>query len=432
MIKDFPFQASAFVHSLRNQWKSSLKINRLQEKRFLKLIKHAYENVPFYTKKFEAARIKPSDIRTSDDIRILPVSSKKEMQDVPTHELISQGLDLRTCTRYLTSGTTGTPLNIFFRPRDETMINMTWIRAFLTGGMKVHHRLAAFIGKEKSVREQAWYEHLGIFRRLEISNWMTPEHWIKDLQPYRPDAIIGDTISLRLLAETVSEQSNTQISPKIIFNTSILLDPFSRNYLRDIFRCKVIDLYGSFEGGCLAWECPQCSGYHVSADMSILEILKDGLPVGPGEDGEVFLTNLYSYAMPFIRYRLGDRVSLSKNIPTCGRNSPLLGEILGRKDDYILLGNKKKIACQPFYHILNPIPGIKKWRIIQETLNDLSIVIVPAPEFNKNSILEIQREISRLVGGQLEIKIDLVKSIDHDPKYKYRSVITKAGGIFGS
>ncbi len=430
MISNIINQVVNLKRSLKSQWYNADQIEAIQEKKLKKLVNHAYKNVNFYRKALDSHNIKPEDINSLDDIKQLPLLSKAMYRTIETNEIIAEGTDLRLCERYTTSGTTGTPLNIYFNSFDETIINLSWIRAFMASGMKPYHKTVAFIGKEKSLRQKSWFEYFGFFRRKEVSNWLTPDYWIDEIRSFKPDIIIGDVISLRLLADKVRDNYQDEISPKIIFNTSILLDTSSREYLNLVFNCKVFDLYGAFEGGCLAWECQECSGYHISSDIAIIEILKNGIPVAPGETGEVFLTNLHSFVMPFIRYNLGDEVRLSERSPVCGRNFPLIEQIIGRKDDYIVLRNGGKIACQPFYHILNSIHGIKKWRVIQEDLETLTVLIEKKPEFLKNSIYSIKNKINGLVGNSIKVNIKIVKQILHNPALKYRSVITKAGGVF--
>ncbi len=156
--------------------------------------------------------------------------------------------------------------------------------------------------------------------------------------------------------------------------------------------------------------------------MTIIEILKNGEPVAPGEEGEVVITNLHSYAMPFIRYAQGDVAVLSPESPRCGRGLPLLERVLGRTDDFIVLKNGEKISPHPFYHCIDPVEGIRRWRIVQSSPNRITVEIEPEEAFHNATSLIVRGNLEELVKGQLDIDILPVDTISIDPSSKFRAV----------
>ncbi|HHT9152071.1 MAG TPA: phenylacetate--CoA ligase family protein [Candidatus Hypogeohydataceae bacterium YC40] len=232
-------------------------------------------------------------------------------------------------------------------------------------------------------------------------------------------------MNLKLLAFAIQEHGDSDVRPQLIFSTSAILDDYSRKFITDVFKEKVVDIYGSNEGGCIAWECPQCNGYHVNIDMLVLEILENGKSVPPGKEGEVVITNLHSYAMPLIRYRLGDIGTLSPEVPSCGRGMPLLKEITGRIDDFIVLPSGKRISPHPFYHALRWVRGIAKWRIIQEENGILKVEVVVSKDFSYNGSSLIEANLRKIFDDKLKIEISIVAEIKQDPSQKFRSVISK-------
>lgn len=400
-------------------------LKRIQQKKLRRLIDHAYQKVSYYREIFDSLKIDPRDIRTTDDLLLLPVTTRKVLSDLKLNEKIAKGIDLRKCKSTHTSGTTGIPLTTYYTLHDSTYMNLSWVRAFLSSGMKLWYRTMAFVGQKNVKERKSWYEYFGILRRKEISAWNMPEVWIKEIQKWKPHVLLGYVMTLKLLGEAVQKYQIKDMSPKIIFHSSALLDDFSRQFLESVFRTRIIDVYGSDEGGCIAWECKNCSGYHICSDMVIVEIIKNGKPVSSGEAGEVVLTNLHSFAMPFIRYKQEDVATLSKKQPICGRELPLLENIQGRTDDFIILKNGQKISPHPFYHCIDPVIGVRRWKIFQENIDKLTVKLETGKEFDNNSYQIIKSNLEKLVKGELEIEIIEVDNIPIDPSSKFRAVCSQ-------
>jgi phenylacetate-CoA ligase len=414
-----------FLTLLVNQKRPLKDIEKIQFKRFKKLLRYAYDHVPFYQKLLQERNIHPYNIRNEHELEKLPLTSKNLLNSLSIDELISRKIELERCRSSATSGSTGIPLTIYFRKKDFTRMNLNWARAFLNGGMKLWHKSVSFKG-QKTVREKAyWYERLGIWRGREVSTWRPPEEWLRAIMQWKPQVMLGYVMTLRILAETVEMQQVQAFPPRIIFHTSAILDETSRRYFESVFRAEVIDVYGSFESGCMAWECKPCKGYHICSDMVKVEILKEGQPVAPGERGEVVITNLHSYAMPFIRYRLGDMATLSSRTPECGCSFPLLERIDGRIDDFVVLPNGKRISPHPIYHCIDPVPGIKRWKVVQESSGCLAVEIEPKHSFDETSRMEVQRNLKTLLEGQVAVEIKVVDSIDVEPLQKFHAVTSK-------
>jgi len=410
---------------LKNQWETPEQLKKIQTIKLKKLIRHAYEKVPYYRKLFDSLKIKPEDIKEIEDLKLLPLTSKEQLQEASLKEKIAEDIDVRTCKYLSTSGTTGVPLKMFFTYRDSTLMNFSWARAYLASGMKPWYKMIAFVGQKRVKEKKSWYEHIGLWQRKEISLWDKPDYWVKEIQDWKPEVLTGNVMILKLLEDFVHQNQIRDISPEIIFHSSTLLDDFSRQSFRSTFLSKIEDIYGSDEAGCIAWECDKCKGYHICSDMVIVEVLKDKKSVSPGEQGEVVITNLHSYAMPFIRYKQEDVVSLSKEKAVCGRGFPLLEDIKGRTDDFVILKNGQRIPPQPFYHCIIHVPGVKRWRIIQENVNKLKVEIEHEIDFNRNARQRIENNIKKLVKNKIDIEISCVDSIPINPSSKFRSVSSK-------
>ena len=409
----------------KNQWKSLPQINKIRDLKLQRLIQHAYHNVPYYKNLFDHNKIKPEDIQTAEDLIKIPVTSRKTLQELPLSEKTAAGTDIKKYRASATSGTTGIPLKIYTTSSDSTMMSLSWARAFLSSGMRPWDKMLAFIGQKRVSSKKPWYQHFGLWPRKEISNWNPPEVWIEEIRKWQPKVLIGYEMTLRILAETIQQNQIKDIRPKKIFHSSGILNPSSRDYLESTFKCKVTDIYGSDEAGCIAWKCPDCSSYHIYADMVILEIIQKGKTIPSGESGEMTITNLHSYAMPFIRYQQGDMGILSLKNPVCGRGFPLLEKIEGRTDDFIILSSGLRISPHPFYHCMDPVQGIRRWRITQDNINKLTVEIEPGKMFSQQTILNIQKNLKELVADKIEIRIIKVESITIASGIKFRAVNSK-------
>ncbi|MBN1939887.1 MAG: phenylacetate--CoA ligase family protein, partial [Candidatus Aminicenantes bacterium] len=339
---------------------------------------------------------------------------------------------LSACRVSSTSGTTGDALAVYFSAEDETLVNLSWTRGFLARGLKAWHKNAAFVGRPRVKKRSSWYEKIGLWRREEISSWDPPSAWVDSLRRIRPRVITGYVMTLNILAEELRANHPDPVRrgfrPAAIFHSSAVLDEASRRDLEETFGAVVADFYGANEAGCIAWECPDCGAYHINADRVIVEVLKDGRPAAAGECGDIVITNLHSRVMPFIRYSLGDVGRLSTRPVRCGRGLPLMDRVEGRSDDFIVLPSGEKISPHPLYHCLDPVPGIRRWRIVQPAPDCLDVAIEPGPDFSPAALQSVRENLERLLQGRLSLEIAAVKSLPVSPSAKFRSVRSNVRG----
>lgn len=405
---------------------SPASIRRVQERKLRAIVAHAGRHVPFYRELYRRAGVDPGSIRGLDDLPRLPLTAKSDFQDRPLSDLLDGGLAREAIRSSSTSGSSGAPLRVHWLPADKTVMNLSWKRAYLVSGMRTSDRVAAFVGGRQGAPGNRWRERLGFFPRREISSWLEPRQWVDILRSWRPQVISGYVMTLRLLADFLDDGGITDVRPRLLFHSSALLDDASRALFTRVFGCRVVDIYGSEEAGCIAWECRTCSGYHLAADMLVVEVLKDGRPAQPGEQGEIVVTNLQARAMPFIRYRQGDVVTVSRNRPRCGCAFPLIANIEGRIDDFIVLRNGRRMSPHPLYHCLDPVPGIRQWRIDQETAGTMRLELVADAGLPDGSLGRIRKELADLTQGELDVEIAMTDDIPVMAGVKFRRVSSRA------
>lgn len=412
----------------RNQWKSRDELEHIRLVKLQRLVRHAYTQVPYYHQLFLSAGIRPDDIRSLDDLKHVPITTRKTVNELSREQFLARNINIRDCKKESTSGTMGFPLAVFKTRADSSLMSLSWARAFMASGMKPWQRMLAFIGQKEVQNFRKWHEFLRIWPRKEISTWLSPAQWAEEIQKYKPDVFISYVMTLKILAEYSEENRVSDIKPRLIFHSSALLDSFSRHEFERIFGAKIIDFYGSDEAGCISWECPICDGYHQCIDMVITEIEHESQPGGPEDNGEIIVTNLHSYAMPFIRYQQGDVGSFLAKKPSCGRTFPLMAAPVGRCDDFIVLRSGQKMSPHPFYHCIDPVPGIRRWNIIQKEDYEIVVSLEARTGFSEESRLNIEERISLLVNKQCPVTVTVVESLPIKPGTKFRAVKSLLSG----
>ena len=185
------------------------------------------------------------------------------------------------------------------------------------------------------------------------------------------------------------------------------------------------DQFGCVELARTAWECPEHCGYHVDMDAVVMEFLSDGEAVASGERGEIVYTGLYNYSMPFIRYRVGDvGIPTGEKCP-CGRGLPLMKAVEGRKDEFLKSPEGKVLSPSTVRLILEFIPGISQFKLIQEKIDEIRVQIVKGKDFSQETIIQITKELKKLLGEEVHIETEIVDEISRGKSIKLQSVISK-------
>jgi len=208
-----------------------------------------------------------------------------------------------------------------------------------------------------------------------------------------------------------------------------------RETIQRVFRAPVFNRYGSREVGDIACECEAHQGLHVCPVTHYVEILReDGTPARPGEVGEIVVTSLTNYAMPLIRYRIGDMGAWAEKDCSCGRNWPLLKEVTGRVTDSFVSASGTRVHGEYFTHLLYFRDWVKKFQFLQESYTRIRLLIVPAvPPDQAKWIVEQERadleaKVQLVMGPECSLEIELVSDIPPSPSGKYRYTISKVSG----
>jgi len=398
-----------------------------RNRRLRRLIEHAYNNVPYYSRIFKGAGITPNDIRTEDDLKYIPVTSKRDMQDLPAEEIVSRGVKIESLITRKTSGSTG----------EASVIRRTWVeerilqgfrwRAMAYFGWRMRDRISNVGLPEQTQPSDSQVpvrvlQSLGLYRNKKINCLQSVDKILMELEAQHPDVIAGYPGVLSKLAKAIDSRGQIKNSPQFIAAGGETLIRVMRDHISHAFKAPVYNLYGSHEFNLIGWECRETGEMHTCDDNVLLEVQRDGTPVGEGERGELMGTSLHSFAMPFIRYRLGDVVTRGSDVCPCGLPFSTIGSVLGRMLDYFHLpGDRILHPYEITTSIKRQAQGlIRHHQIVQERTDRIVMKIVPFDKVEENVIISLEQSMKEKLGMDVEFRIMQVEGIDIEPNGKFR------------
>ncbi len=376
---------------------SRAEMTRLQARRLRAQIAHAAASSPFYRRKFKEAGVRPAAVRTLDDLRALPFTTKDELKEnqaakPPWGDLLAVPFAdvLRV---HMTSATTGRPLAFLDTAEDWWGFYHSYARALHAFGVrKPDMVMAAFSYGPWIGYWSGFYAAQDLGCLVFPVGGLTTDQRLDALLNY-PITVLGCTPSYALfLAEAAAKKgidlaARTRV--RITWHTgepgaSI---PATKAKIEAAFGAKAYDLPGLTEIAAWGFECDRHSGLtHVNEDYCYPEVLDErDRPVGPGGQGELVFTSLYRRAMPLVRYRTRDVVRLADRRCPCGRTLVAFeGGVLGRLDDM------KKIRGIIVYprrieELVRPHAGVDEFQIVfrrQDGLDDILVRIDPSPSLS--------------------------------------------------
>jgi phenylacetate-coenzyme A ligase PaaK-like adenylate-forming protein len=394
----------------RDQWLPRERMENLQWQRFRLILTHAYHNSPFYHKRLKAAGIHPVEIRNREDIGCLPVTHREDLRN-PT-EMIASGFASSYLKRSTTSGSTGERTTTYF---DSS--------AWLTGKhlLKYRARLACGLRPWDRVALCTEADHHHNFIKsllLRHRSFCAPhplETLIKPLENYHPSVLYGFPSFFSLLVD-----SKVNLLPRLIFTSSEILDIKTRRKIENYFGSPVYDVYGSTELKEIAWECPRREGYHINSDWFFVEFLEGGRS---GQQGEILVTSLYNYAMPLIRYAVGDTGRLLNHNCSCGRGLPLMEPLHGRSVDYFTLPDGALVSPYTMTCAIENLEGMKQYQIHQIRTDTVWVNVIPDAMFNDDVRSRLKSILEDLL-PRVSVQVKIVSSIPAEESGKVRIVIT--------
>ncbi len=423
-------EASVQAERLREseRWAAD-RLEAFVDREIRRVVTHAFSHVPFYTRLAADRGWTAADFRGREDLHQLPILGK----DIVRANAAALVADSRALAGPLltlsTSGTSGTPLRIAVDRASRRRHYAFWERLRGWFGVAPGMRRATFFGRiicdPGQTRPPFWrYDRVGrnyLFSSYHLSPANLPAYY-EALCRLRPDEIIGYPSSLFALANHVNAHGLREIRPRAVFTTAETLLAHQRAAIERAFGAPVVDQYGCTEMSLFVSQC-EAGQYHIHPEHGLVEVIgPDGRPVAAGEPGEAVCTGFVNMAMPILRYRLGDQLTVTGAGCGCGRAFPVVTQILGRLDDTLVTPDGRPLGrLDP---VFKPLSGIRETQIVQDAPDHLLLNLAVDAAFSEADRESLLYELRKRTGHAMRIDLVFVPEIPKEGNGKFRSVIS--------
>ncbi|MCW3975377.1 MAG: hypothetical protein NWE86_03945 [Candidatus Bathyarchaeota archaeon] len=412
-------------------------IKKEQERRLRDIMAYAYNHVPHYRRTLKSFGLKPENFKKIEDLRKLPIISKADIQKKP-NDFISQSQS-KDLFWVKTSGSTGQPTKIL------------WSKNFLAASIGLGQRFRdayasvlksnripkkariSYLGSgsdtlDKYYRQEIWALKYTYYKNLKLfSIFDPPEKNYILLKEFNPQIIAGHGSYIGLLFTYMAQNKLDLPNLNVVTYSSDHLREETRRIIEERY-CQVFAHYNAMETSTIGFECEAHRGSHLSIDTCAVELIgKDSLPVSPGEEGEIIVSNLINKGTVLLNYRLGD-IGVMDEVDEdcdCDRNLPTLRSLIARSDDIIFLQDGTMLHPRLFWTIFKKwINQILQYKLIQEDFDKYTVFCLLSDEF-KDQMDNIERGLIKdlkNVFGESDVKINFVNNLPRSKGGKIRTI----------
>lgn len=390
------------------------------------LLAHCRAQVPYYREAFARAGIDSGAAPGPDWLANLPPLERDTVRGQGRSLLAERGFPRRLPSN--TGGSSGAPLVFETDIVKEARHNAHKLRARRWFGVLPGQRQVDFWGSPIELSRQSRRRMLKdrwLLNQVLLSAFnLTPQRlgeYVAFLARYRPRLVYGYPTVIHRVAQHVLEHGGLgDYRPQLVSCTSEMLFEHQRAGIAAAFGCPVANEYGSRDGGLIAHQCPAGS-LHIAAEHVWLEVDQ------PDADGvgDLLVTNLDGYGMPFVRYRVGDRGRLAGQPCACGLPLPVLAELSGRTNDLLIGADGRQVHSLAPIYVLREIPDIKQFRVHQKADRSVSVELVLGRPLPAAMRADIVRRL-HVVLGELPVELVDRDTIAPEKSGKYRWVISEA------
>lgn len=389
----------------KSQWLSPEVLAQQQLDALRNLVAHADANCPYYHRVWRDHGLAPRGLHDHADFHRWPTIDRQAISDNRL-EMRSR-LHRDRLIHSSTGGSTGTPLRFDYDLSSYEFRNAAWHRGYGWAGAGPGTRQFYLWGVAAEPtsfwrrRKEDLYNRLyrrRIFNSFDLSDESLPEV-ARQLQRTRPQAIVAYTGPLFMVAREFSRRGIQPYSPSAIVVGAEKLHDFQRTVIEHVFQAPVFETYGTREFMLIGAECDRHDGLHQSMEHLLIEVLNDdGTPTRDGDEGNIVVTDLYNYGMPFIRYVTGDRAIAGWKICSCGRGLPMIAKITGRRLDMLRMKNGRTIPGEFFPHLVKDFAGIKEFQVLQHARDRIELRAVLSPAWQRSDEAELITQVASVVG----------------------------------
>lgn len=412
----FPLQLSktaALFNSSRNT------ILSYQSRRVTQLIKHAFQTTPYYRDLLKENGLRLDELIKeieSDiaELSIVPTLEKPTIRD-QLQNLLSEISSDQTRIENATGGSTGTPLKFFQNRSYWNHRNFSVYYFDRWGGWNFGEPQLVIWGASRDLRaDSQWKQRINRYWRNQF--WLDGFHLTAStmnsafmkMEQWKPKTILAYPSSIYQFAEYLNEKS---LKPcwnlKGIITSAEMLHPHCRSLVESVFGTKIYNRYGGREVGLIAMECAE-GRMHINCRDLLLEI---DSPDPYHIPGDILITQLNNYVMPFIRYRIGDIARLSDEICPCGNQLPILTELLGRSTATFRTESGTLVHGGYFTQQFYKIDGVSQFQLIQETYKNCQLKLVINEKWIEKTGDKLIKIIQEKLGPDVSVNVEYVEEI---------------------
>ncbi len=415
-------------HLKESQFWPYEKIRAYQFKKLKVLLGQAYSDVPYYRNMFQELKASPKDIRSFDDFKLLPVLTKdiirKNSDNLINNKLIDHLLPNST------GGSTGEPLHFYQDGNYHLWAEAARIRGWYhMPGCEFGAGCAVLWGEMKEVREDYTpYERIRDFLQwgqisMNAFNLSRERkiHFIKWCRALRPPLVRGYVTALKDLALFLEEEHIKFPKIKGVLLCAETVDEPTQSYIEKIFKAPSFNMYGGRELSLIGMECAEKNGLHEVSENNYVEF--ENITISNYEKaGNLIITNLNNFGMPFIRYRIGDiGVPGGNRNCGCGRNLPLIKKVIGRSTEVFIFYEGTRIAGEMFIHLMKEFP-VKEYQFVQVNDSNVILRLKKSENYNDDTKNQITSLFKRYLPENVTLTIVLVDGFEKTTTGKFRFV----------
>ena len=389
-------------------------LEELQLKRLKQTVRQAYKNIPFYKKSFSKLHIAPKDITSLKDIQKLPFTTREDLREHYPFGMLAVPKE-QVMRLHTSSGTTGKPKAIFFSKKDIDRAAELIARCLIMTGIK----------KDDVLQNMMTY---GLFTGALVMHYGAEKvgvlvipagpgntkRQIALMQDFRTTTLHVTPSYALYLASVIHNEGLDPKKDLFLRRAYMGSEPYSEETRIKIETSLGIDVYNSYglsemNGPGVAFECMEKNGMHLWEDNFIMEIIDPdtGEKVPEGEKGELVLTTLYREAMPILRYRTRDIVTIIPGRCKCGRTHRRISRIIGRSDDMIIIRGVN-IFPQQIERVLMGIKAVaQNYQIVLEAYDQMTVRVEISRELfdgKVDHLVNLQNEITEKLRSEILVK----------------------------
>ncbi|MBI4436576.1 MAG: hypothetical protein HY590_04110, partial [Candidatus Omnitrophica bacterium] len=411
-----------------NQWLTREELEKSQWGALRQLLFHACGHVPYYREKFEKLGVHPKEIANDEMFRRIPLLSKEEV--VEHHESFLSSCYPGRRWEGKTSGSTGISLRFHYDSSHESYVWASVWRGRRWWDVDVGDREVDLWGRPLGSKrlDFTWQVKSRLRNVLHFSSYVLDERrmgeYAEVIKHFRPALLYGYSSSIVQFGEFVACKGYCFPSLRLVECTADELLTSQKIRLEKIFNCPVVSAYGASEAGGIAQECLE-GNLHISMEHMKIEFLQEGQPAPPHETSEIVVTTLRNFAMPLIRYRIGDVGTFLEKTCPCGRGLPLMELHIGKSSSIIQTSLTSAVSSKLFDYInvglmREGLAGIRQFKVQQTGRDSFNLLIVKESAFSERSVQFFKDRMKEYLGNHIIIETSFVDKIRRDTTGKLR------------